>query len=56
MTYRIVGIFCGGKYSFFSNKLIFVGFIFVFASSDGHTHLVKFRSLDLLLNEKKNEN
>ena len=57
-TYRI---FHGGKYSFFSNKLIFVDFIFVFASSapfcntGGHTHLVKFRSLDLFLNEK-NEN
>ena len=35
-----------------------MGFIFVFASSapfyntGGHTHLVKFRSLDLFLNEK----
>ena len=49
----------GGKYSFFSNKLIFMGFIFIFASSapfyntGSHTHLVKFRSLDLFLNEKK---
>ena len=60
-VYCIAGIFRGGKYSFFSNKLIFVGFIFVFASSapfyntGGHTHLVKFCSLDLFLNEK-NEN
>ena len=57
--YRIAGIFHGGKYYFFfSNKSIFINFIFVFASSalfyntGGHTHFVKFYSF--LNNKNKN--
>ena len=59
--YRIVGIFHGGKYLFFSNTLIFVHFIFVVASSapfnntGSHTPFVKFCSFLMKWNEK-NEN
>ena len=52
--YHIVGIFCGGKYLFFGNKLIFASSA-PFYNTGSHTHFVKFRSLDSFLNEK-NEN
>ena len=57
--YRIAGIFCGGKYSFFHQQIDFRVLVFAssapFYNTGGHTQFVKFRSFDSFLNEK-NEN